>query len=148
MPGAATTNIGSSEAYGSRSLDTGSALSFWTGDDSTDSNWHQLGDPDFSTVLVANADIQDAIVNSANKAKGLYHVGTAYNVAVVPSGIAGSWASGHLDSFLMAPWSFSIQDAANLDSADDYVEAFYKKFLRCDNWSSIVTSWNAFKSAD
>ena len=146
MPG--TSADGSTvNAYASRVNDTGTAFAFWTVDSEDDANWKTMGDADFNTVLVADADVQGAIVASAAKPNGLYRMDDAYNVIVVPSGIAGSWAAGHLDSFLLAPWAFRVQSEANLDAAGDYAKSFYETFLRCEDWSGAVSDWNASEVA-
>ena len=105
-------------------------------------NWHALGDSDFNTVLTANDEIAQAFKNSASKEDGLYRMSNSYNVIVVPSGIAGAWYEGHLDSFLLSPWALRIQDSSNLEAAANYLSNFYSTFLRCSDTGNAVTNWD------
>ena len=144
MPGS-TDAFGTSGRYAKRL--TASALFYNGGDGTVAANWHVLGNEDFPAILTGSTEVADAIVASAAKANGLYRMDSAYQVIVVPSGIAGSWTCGHVDSFLMAPWAFCISDAANLDAASSYVSEFYKTFFRCDNWQGAVTDWSTAYTA-
>ena len=144
MPGS-TASFGTSGNFASRF--TGTAFMYNAGDGTVAANWHVLGDSDFNTVLVANDDIAGAFVNSAAKDDGLYNMGNPYQVIVVPSGIAGPWTEGHIDSFLISPWAFRIQDADNLDAAEGFVSDFYKTYLRCSNWQDAVAHWDTAYTA-
>ena len=145
MPGS-TTAFGQSSLYASRI--TGTAMFYNSGDGSVTANWHALGDADFPAVLTATDEIAQAIAASAAKEDGLYNMEGSYQVIVVPSGISGSWAEGHADSFLLALWAFRIQDPASLDVAAEYAEAFYSTFFRCADWQSAVNDWNtAYEAA-
>lgn len=142
MPGS-TASFGSSNNYATRS--SGTAMFYNAGDGTVYNNWHWIGDShgDFEVVLAANSDVKDALVASAKKSNGLYHMGYAYTVAVVPTGVAGSWTEGHADSFLFAPWAFRIQGEENLDAVSKYAEDYYTTFLRCSSWNgTVVTDWN------
>ena len=145
MPGS-TADFGTTTNYATRL--SGSAFFYNSGDSSVAANWHKLGDEGFNTVLVANQEIADSFVSSASKSNGLYRMESGYNVVVVPSGIAGAWSSGHIDSFLLAPWAFRIQSEDNLDAAASYVSDFYSTFLRCDDWQSAVVDWDNAQEAE
>ena len=59
---------------------------------------------------------------------------SSYQIWVVPSGIAGSWTDGTVESFLMAPWAYCMyQQGQNLSVCSDYVSSFYSTFFRCDS---------------
>ena len=142
MPGT-TSSFGSSGGYAARV--SGSAFFYNGGDATVQSNWHALGDAGFNVVLAATTDIADALEDSAGKSDGLYHMGKEWRVAVVPSGIAGSWSAGHVDSFLLVPWAFRIQKEDNLSAAEGYVSSFYSTFLRCSDWTGAVANWDYVK---
>lgn len=103
------------------------------GDWGTDSTFVYPGCPEgvFPTVLVASEDIAEKTV-AASKGSGPYAFGTAYDVAVVPAGLEGSWARGTVESFLLAPWALETVGAApNSSAASDFIDAFYETFYRC-----------------
>lgn len=139
MPGSVA-DYSTSGTYQKRS--GSSAFLFNAGEGTVESNWHALGDSDFNVVLVANDEIKDVFVKSAAKPDGLYHMDNPYRVIVVPTGIAGQWTEGHLDSFLMSLWSFRIQSDDNLSAAESYAQNFYSTFLRCKDWSKAVSNWD------
>ena len=141
MPGS-TTDFGTSDNYASRS--TASAFWFSTGSGDVSANWHALGDEGFDTVLVADEDIMNMFVMSSDKFNGLYHMEGSYRILVVPTGVAGQWTEGHIDSFLLALWAFRIQDEGNLESAESYAKVFYEDYLRYEDWTSAVTNWSTY----
>ncbi|MBQ9003280.1 MAG: hypothetical protein IJ087_15635 [Eggerthellaceae bacterium] len=144
MPGT-TTAFGTSTTYASRS--TGSAFFYNAGDGTVRANWHALGDADFPAVITATDEIAQAIASSASKADGLYRMDGSYRIMVVPTGVAGSWAAGHIDSYLMSLWAYGIRDASQLATASEYVEAFYRDYLRCPNWQDAVSNWDTSYTA-
>ena len=147
MPG--TTNaFGTSDRYASRS--TGTALFYNSGDGTVLDNWHCLGNADFPAIITANADIAKAINDSASNPDGLYRMDESYRIMVVPSGIAGSWSEGHIDSFLLARWAFGLYDAKYLNDVKQNVTDFYSGLLRCANWegNGAVQNWDFYYVTD
>ena len=144
MPGS-TNAFGTSSTFASRS--TASALFYNAGDGTVTANWHVLGNADFPAMLVANGEVADAIVNSASKENGLYRMESPYQVIVVPTGLAGIWTEGHVDSFLLAPWSFRVANPENLSTAAEYASAFYSKFFRCTAWEDAIADWDSAYTA-
>jgi hypothetical protein len=50
---------------------------------------------------------------------------------VLPSGLAGSWADGTIESFLAAPWAYCMfQQGKDLTASSTYVNEFYNTFYR------------------
>ncbi len=124
------------------------------------SSYAILGESDmFPAILARNSDIAIRIKNSAETPQvisslGDYEQVTPYNYAecllcpyegssdrflkpyqiwVVPSGIAGSWTDGTVESFLMAPWAYCMyQRGQQLNECSAYVSSFYSTFFRCD----------------
>ena len=139
MPGS-TAVFGRSDGYSSRV--TGTAMFYNSGDGTVAANWHALGDADFPALLTANDEIAQAVYASSAKEDGLYHMGNSYQIIVVPTGAAGSWAEGHVDSFLLALWAFRIQDPGSLDVAGEYAASFYETFFRCTDWAAAISDWN------
>lgn len=112
---------------------TPSALWFsQVGDQDDENAWTTVGDAAFPGVIVRNEDIAGALLASAGKVNGYYNVGQPYLVYVMPSGLAGSWADGTVESFLAAPWAYGCFRSGNdLSSASTYVNDFYQTFYRC-----------------
>ena len=144
MPGS-TTAFGTSDRFGSRI--SSSALFYNAGDATVTANWHVLGNDDFPAILAADTEIAGAIAASAAKSDGLYHMEKPYQITVVPSGIAGIWSEGHVDSFLLSLWAFRVKDTANLEYAAKEVASFYKTFFRCDDWEEVVADWDSAYTA-
>lgn len=97
------------------------------------------GDEASPYILVRDKSIAQNVYASATRPAdkdaaiiGAYDFGQAYGVAVIPSGIGGSWADGTFESFLLAPWAYCMyQPVADLRDCDGYVESFYAEFYRC-----------------
>ena len=103
-----------------------------------------LGDSDYPYILVRDSSMADPICRSAAIARpsalevGFYNVGQNYGVAVVPCGVAGNWADGTFESFLLAPYLYCLyhnHDASSyhVDAsyANKYVNNFYSQMYRC-----------------
>lgn len=111
------------------------------------SDWTVVGDELFPMLLVRNASIAKKVVASAQSGNGLYSVGQPYKVAVVPSGLAGSWADGTVESFLLAAWAFGIfQGGGKPDSCTAYLEDYCSVFYRCE-YSSAFSDLRTVKTA-
>lgn len=107
------------------------------------SRWLTVGDVDFPGALARSSDIAQAVVASASKSNGIYNVGQPYFVRVVPTGVAGSWADGTVESFLAAPWTFGAFQQNDVAAAcDSYADAFYQTFYRVDDASAIVQDYD------
>jgi hypothetical protein len=98
-----------------------------------------IGDPVYPAVITRDANIARRITDSANKVYGYYNVrGLAdmdrtqlYEAWVVPSGLAGSWVDGNVESFLIAPWAYSMfQMGKDITACTTYVNDFYSAFYR------------------
>lgn len=101
--------------------------------------WTCVGDASFPAVLARDSDIAENVCASASKANGLYNVGVPYEVHAVPQGIAGSWADGTVESFLLAPWAYCMfQQDASLNTCTTYAQNFYSTFYRCDALDAIA----------
>lgn len=108
-----------------------SALWFCITGSTLSADWTTLGDELFPALLVRDAKMAKKVAASAQKANGLYNVGQGYQVAVVPSGLAGSWADGTVESFLLAAWAYDFyQGSGNLESCKGYLEDFCSVFYR------------------
>ena len=155
MPGEST-NIENALKGKTTTRRRASALFYSAGASNVTANWVAVGgDPNhdssaFPGVLVKSADIQKSIGASAKKSNGLYRMSGSYRVVVVPTGIAGSWSEGHVDSFLMSLWAYNLRGGdENLNSVAELAGQFYKKFMRCDDWKNdgdtggkAVKNWN------
>ena len=120
--------IAGSLSLGTRELP--SAL--WFGLDGTTiyDKWLTVGDADFPALLARTGAMADSIAASAAKVNGLYNVGKSYQVYVVPEGIAGSWADGTVESFLLAPWAYGVFQNSDTAQAQASVSEFYELFYR------------------
>lgn len=111
------------------------------------SDWTVVGDELFPVLLVRSGDIAKKVVSSAQRADGLYNVGRPYKVAVVPSGLAGSWADGTVESFLLAAWAYDVfQGAGKPDSCTAYLEDYCSVFYRC-SYSDAFEDLHSVKKA-
>ena len=105
-----------------------------------------VGDAGYPGIIVRDAEIQSRVVASRDSANGIYNVGQSYQVWVMPSGLAGNWADGNVESFLMTPWSrtaMNVSGQESWDAAATYVNNFYRSMYRCDNASALVENWNS-----
>jgi len=90
-----------------------------------------IGDSVYPAVIVRDTAIARRLVMSANKPDGYYNAIQPYQIFVVPSGLAGSWVDGNVESFLMAPWIYSMfQQGKDLTASSTYVNEFYNTFYR------------------
>jgi ABC-type Fe3+-hydroxamate transport system substrate-binding protein len=115
-----------------------SALWFSPASSTGAGSWTCVGDADFPGIVVKTDGIAQLVLSSANKTNGLYNVGQSYSVRVMPTGVAGSWADGTVESFLAAPWTFcAFQQSGNFDTAQTYVDDFYTTFYRASSSGQI-----------
>lgn len=128
---------------GSRS--TPSALWFSVGASTwTNSSTTTVGDASYPAVLVRSDDYKGFVTRSAAEANGLYNVGKTYSVWTVPSGLAGSWADGTVESYLLAPWAYDMfQRGQSLNDADSYVSSFYSTFYRCADVNTVLKDYGS-----
>ena len=110
--------------------------------------WLTVGDESFPGIIVRDEDIAQAVARSAAKANGLYNVGQPYQIYQAPSGIAGNWLDGTVESFLLAPWAYGIFQEHGYDTARDWVNRFCHDFYRVENGaSSCLTGFGAEMTA-
>lgn len=142
VPGDTKNLITSSSAFVSRTAPS----SLWFSPTTLDINtaWSTVGNADYPCLIARTDEIAQNIVRSANKANGLYNVGQPYTVRTCPSGLAGSWSLGTVESFLMAPWAFCIfQSGGDLSAAETYANDFYGTFYRYGSQaSSAIDDFN------
>jgi hypothetical protein len=92
----------------------------------------RLGDAGYPAVLARDETIARQFVNSGNKTYGLYNMRQPFQAFVVPSGIAGSWVDGNVESFLISPWAYCMfKQGKDLTAASSYINDFYSAFYRC-----------------
>lgn len=109
-----------------------------TGDQDSLSAWTLVGDGAFPGVIVRDDAIAQSLLSSASKVNGFYNVGQSYYVYVMPSGLAGSWADGTVESFLTAPWAYGcFQSGNDFTSASTYVDNYCQLFYRCGAASAM-----------
>lgn len=102
------------------------------------STWLTVGDESFPAVIVRTSDIADNIVASASKSNGLYNVGQPYDIYTVPTGMAGSWLDGTVESYLLAPWAYGMfQEGGATDTASEWIDGFYQLFYRVEGASGL-----------
>ena len=102
------------------------------------STWLTVGSGDFPAVVARNSDIASRVARSASKANGLYNVGQPYDIYTVPTGVAGSWLDGAVESYLLAPWAFCMfQGGGDLSTANEWIDGFYQLFYRVEGASSL-----------
>jgi hypothetical protein len=105
------------------------------------SEWRVGSDNVFPAVLARNATIANRMRTSAAKPDGYYNIGSPYPIYILPSGLAGSWADGTVESYLMAPWAYSRFRGQSLESASSYVNDFYRTFYRCRS-ADVLQDYN------
>ena len=105
---------------------------------SSEDSWTTVGDDDFPAIIVSSVDIAEKVAASASRVNGLYNVGQPYGIYVMPSGIAGSWAKGTVESFLAAPWAYGMfQIGGDASVGEEYANSYCKTFYRCDASSAL-----------
>lgn len=101
------------------------------------SMWATVGDESFPAVIARTSDIARNVTASASKANGLYNVGQGYDVYTVPTGMAGSWLDGTVESYLLAPWAYGMfQEGGSIGTAAEWIDGFYRLFYRVEGASS------------
>lgn len=119
------------------------------------SNFKTVGDSDFPGCITRNETYADRIVASSQKTNGYYNAGQAYRVYVMPSGLAGSWADGTVESFLSAAWAYTwfqcYDNTSDRYSCESYFNDFYSTFYRCSfadaQSDGIVSGYGVVKQA-
>lgn len=99
---------------------------------SVEDRWITVGDQDFPGIIVRDGEIAQNVVRSASKVDGLYNVGQPYQVYQIPSGIAGNWLDGNVESFITAPWAWGVFQEGSIETPQAWIEAFYQQFYRID----------------
>ncbi len=144
----AGTSLGLSIAH---SMWTGGAHGLWahmSGSTDNESNYTYIGLDNYPAVIVRDSSYAQTIVRSSEKQYGFYNSGKAYRVFVMPSGVAGCWVDGNVESFLIAPWAYTWFQCYNSArySCESYIDSFYSTFYRCSfsdaRASGIVTGYD------
>ncbi len=108
-----------------------------------DTTWLTVGDPDFPGVLVRSAGIAQVIASSRDNGNGIYNVGQPYWVRVVPTGMAGSWADGTVESFLVSSWIYDVARGYGVsDACRQDVNSFYETFYRVGDASGSISDFD------
>ncbi len=113
-----------------------------------------LGDFNYPFLFVRDSSMASHIANSAKKADrsqnlvGFYNMGADYGVVVIPCGVAGSWADGSFESFLLAPYFWCLYNerqgnSFSLSYSDDFVDRFYSVMYRCGPKDFLDASGNS-----
>jgi hypothetical protein len=129
-------------------------LSFYVQEESSTSKRVFVGDSDYPYLIVRDSSMAQKIQESSQigdsnkKVVGFFNVGQDYGVAVMPCGVAGSWADGSFESFLMVPYFWCLYMHRNSDKnitcsySDDYVNGYYKNMYRCNPGGLLNASNN------
>lgn len=99
-----------------------------------------FGTSNYHVMTVRDKSYADRIVNSAAKSNGPYRRSHDYEVWVLPSGLAGSYADGNVESFLIASWAYGMFYGKNISVFESDVNNFYNAFYRCAP-AGIVTDY-------
>lgn len=97
-----------------------------------DDTWIAAGDEGFPGVITRDAEMAGKVAQSAARGNGLYNTGSPYQVFQIPSGVAGNWFDGNVESFMSSVWAYSVFQGADLNDAREWIESFYKLFYRID----------------
>lgn len=84
-------------------------------------------------VLIARSlDVAQSIAQQAGSLKeSPYNQGDDYGIWIMPGGPDGmSWDDGTFESFLVAPWTYSMSRNYGTDESDSFVNDFYTTFYR------------------
>ena len=104
-----------------------------------------VGSSTYPAVVTRTEEYADLVRASADKDDGTYNVGSEYEVWVLPSGVAGSWADGTLESFLVALWAYCMyQQDGDLATCSAYLQEFYETFYRC-SYEDALTGYGVVK---
>ncbi len=115
----------------------GGANGLWahmSGSTDIEANYTYVGLDNYPGIIVRESSYADRIVASSQKQYGFYNSGKAYRVYTMPSGVAGCWADGNVESFLTAPWAytwFQCYNSQDRYSSESYFNNFYSTFYRC-----------------
>lgn len=115
---------------------------------STD-GWSPMYNPDgLSTPVVIARDERIAanVAAYAGVDGSEYNLGYDYTVFVMPEGVSGSWNDGNFESFLVAPWAYSILRGSGTSQADQFVNDFYWTFYR-SGASALVSGYGVVVQA-
>lgn len=105
-----------------------------------------VGNTKFPGVFVRDESVASAITASASKENGFYNVGQQYFVYVMPSGLAGSWADGTVESFMLAPYAFCLVKGQDMTSATNSVNNFCTTFYRCGA-AQVISGYGSYQVA-
>ena len=101
------------------------------------SEWTTVGDDDFPAILVRSSEIASRVAASAAKTDGLYNVGQSYEIYTVPTGLAGSWLDGTVESYLLSLWAYGMfQEGGTTSTVSEWIDGFYQLFYRIENASA------------
>lgn len=98
------------------------------------SEWTTVGDLSFPAVIVRSSEIAQRVASSAAKTNGLYNVGQPYEIYTAPTGLAGSWLDGTVESYLLSLWAYGMFQGDS--TLDEWVDGFYQLFYRVEGASS------------
>lgn len=120
-------------AQDSRFLEEDSILTSWYSPHLTSQRQPILNGNGHSTPVIIARDEQLAmqIVQAAADDGSPHNFGYDYEVFILPSGVSGSWNDGTFESYLIAPWAYSIAREHGTSQADQFVNDFYSTFFRC-----------------
>ena len=122
-----------------------SALWFSITGASDSASWTLVGDEVFPALMVRDKDIAASVVNSAKKFNGLYNVGQDYKVYVMPSGPAGSWADGTVESYLLSAWAYDMfQGDGTISSCEEYLDEYTQCFYRA-SYEDVLEDYHTVK---
>lgn len=122
-------------------------VSRWCG---TPPNWgyaepysSMLGSSDFPGVIIRDESWISHIQSGARKQNNPWYTGSAYEVYILPNGVAGTWSRNTVESFLMAPWVYcTYQQNKNYNgSCADDVSQFYQKFYRVADFRKYLDGY-------
>ena len=142
--------ISTSVAWTNRSSVSASALWYSPATLELGAEMYTVGDEGtFPGVVARTKSIAKKIVKSAAKVNGLYNVGQAYTVWVMPSGIDGSWSTGTAESYLASVWALKTiwSNSSVAEDCDAVVDAFYSTFYRCESGTEYVTDYTTSYTA-
>ena len=129
-------------------------LSFYVQEETSASRRVFVGDSDYPYLIVRDSSMAQKIQESSQigdsnkRIVGFFNVGQDYGVAVMPCGVAGSWADGSFESFLMVPYLWCLYMHRSSDKnitcsySDDYVNNYYKIMYRCNSGGLLDASNN------
>lgn len=110
----------------------------------TDAAVQTVGDEVYPAIVSRDRSIATTIKTSANRPNGLYNVGQAYDIYVMPEGMSGNWADGTVESFLIQPWANACLTSSSVSSSNknavrESAQSFYETFYRASG--STYNDW-------